>query len=194
MDTNVLGQNATALAISPCSEENWQFDASAERAASRQAKGLTKERFMLNRQKLIAACCADYRAHFAEVYGKTERLPSAVFEKIEAAVDGVINKALALVHAGNAQSVRRAFAHKANDMKFVLRTVATGEDDISLKEQLFACNLAIGAAEKRLDEVMGKKTPDYDREKALKAQIAKLMLTKQFISGEIAHQNKLSAE
>lgn len=189
---NVLSQSATAITLGGQSEENWDFVASAARAMDRKAKGLTKEAFACKRATLVSVCCADYRSHFAAIYGKSERLPSAVFEKIEAAVDACINAKLSLIHAGNAVSVRRTFSHKANDFKFVLRTVATGEDEISLEEQRFACKLALNQAEKRLTDQQAKKTPDYDREKEIKAQIMRLSLTLQFIEGEITHQAELT--
>jgi hypothetical protein len=186
-------QTASQLTVSNQPEENWDFDASANRAAERKAKGLTRERFELKRQVLIASCCADYRTHYAAIYGKSERLPSAVFENIESAVDALIARKLSVVHVGNAISVRRTFAHKPNDMKFVLRSTVVGEDDISLEEQHLACNIAITQAEKRLTDLHAKKTPDYDREKEVKAQIMRLTVTRTFIEGEIAHQAKLTS-
>lgn len=192
-NSNVLSQSATSIAVC-ATEADWQFDASAKRCSERQAKGLTQSKHMCNRQKLIAAMCAEYRSHFPAIYGKSERLPSDVFEKIEHAADTEILSLLALIHPGNAQSVRRAFAHKARDRKFVLRTVATGEDDISLKEQHLACQLALTQANKRLSDLMVKPTPDYDREKQVKTQIIELELTLQFIEGEMKHQAKLSVE
>jgi hypothetical protein len=192
--SNALSQSATEITLSVNGEASWDYVSSAIRAAERKAKGLTKERFELKRQTLISACCADYRSHFASVYGRTERLPSDVFEKIESAVDALIASKLAMIHTGNAVSVRRTFAHKPNDMKFVSRVTAVGEDEISLEEQHFACTLAIGQAVKRLTDLQAKKTPDYDREKEVKAQIMRLNLTREFIEGEIAHQNKLAAK
>lgn len=190
--SNALSQSASNLTLNGQSEQNWDFAASAYRAMDRKAKGLTKEAFTCKRQTIISVCCAEYRAHFAAIYGKSERLPSAVFEKIEDAVDAAIGAKLSLIHAGNAISVRRAFSHKANDFKFVLRTTAVGEDDISLAEQHLACVMALNQAEKRLTDQQAKKTPDYEREKEIKAQIMKLNLTLQFIEGEQKHQAELT--
>lgn len=189
--SNTLAQSATQLTVGGQTEENFDFNALAVRTAERKAKGLTKNAWNLKRNTLISVACQDYRAHFASIYGRTERLPSIVFEKIERALDSLIQEKLGLVNHLNAVSVRQGFAHKGNDMKFVLRTVATGEDDIPLTEQRFACNLAIGQCERRLADVEAKKTPDYDREKEIKAQIMRLNLTLSFIEGEIKHQESL---
>lgn len=186
--STALAQSATELTIDTHGEANFDFALHAKTAAQKQAKNLTRERWTLNRQKLIAQVCAVYRATFAAIYGKTERLPSAVFEKIERAVDELIDKQLSAVNRANSVSMRRAFAHKANDMKFVERVVVTGENELSLQEQHLGATIAITQANRRLDELMRKPTPDYDREKATRLMIAKLELTKSFIEGEIKHQ------
>lgn len=192
MSNTVLSQSATQLTPSLHSEQAFDFSAAAKRASTRSAKGLTRESRTLNRQKLVAMICADFRAHFASVYGKTERLPSDVFEKVELAVDTEIEACLKLVHGCNAATMRRAFAHKANDLKFVERVTITGENEIALKEQHFACTLAIGQCEKRLRELEAKKTPDLEREKSVKEQLMRLKLTMAFIEGEQKHQAEIA--
>lgn len=186
--STTLAPTVSSVVIMPNGEDTWDFEASALRASSRQAKGLTRERVSLNRQKLIASCCAEYRAHFAAIYGKTERLPSVIFERIEKAVDDLIAKTLKAIHSGNSISLRRAFAHKANDMKFVERVTAVGENEITLQEQKCGCTFALEQAKKRLIDLERKPTPDYEREKQMKQSIMKLELTMSFIEGEIAHQ------
>lgn len=191
--SNAIAQSATQVTLSTNGEEAYDFFQAADRAATRSAKGLVRESRTLNRQKLISMVCADYRMHFAAIYGKTERLPSAVFEKVELAVDAEIAKSLKLVHAGNATTMRRAFAHKANDLKFVERVTVVGENEISLAEQHLAATIAITAAERRLRDLEAKKTPDLERETAVKKQIMQLTLTKNFIEGEQKHQKELAA-
>jgi len=189
--SNAIAQSASVVTINPCGEENYDFLECAMRSSSRQSKGLTRERVFLNRQKLVASVCADYRAHFAAIYGKTERLPSVVFEKVESAVDTVIERNLKAVHTGNAISMRRAFAHKANDMKFVERVTCVGENELALQEQHCGCVIALEQAKRRLMDLEKKPNPDHEREKQVKQQIMKLELTKSFIEGEIAHQKAL---
>ena len=193
--SNAIAQSATSLTVSTTGgEDNFPFAERIETLAQKQAKGMTREKVLINKQKLTSQVCADYRAHFANLYGKTERLPSEIFEKIEKAVDTFIERNLKLVNPFNAQSVRRAFAVKFNDLMIVERVTAIGENTLSLKEQKFGIEIALGQANKRLDDLQAKKTPDYDREKELRAQIMKLTLVKDFILGELKHQEKLAAE
>lgn len=190
MNSNTLAPSATLLTPSGQTEENFPFAASVQMAMQRQVKAqsMTRERQMLNRGKLVSAVCADYRCHFASIYGKTERLPTAVFNKVETYVDEAINATLRAVHPMNAVSMRRAFKHKSNDMMFVESVTVSGENLITLKEQHLACNIAIGEANKRLTVLQAKNTPDFDREKAVKQQLMKLQLTLNFIEGEMQNQ------
>jgi len=190
--SQAIAQSATVLTVSGQSEENFDFNLSVTNAASRQAKGVTRERHMINRNKLVTAVCASYRAQFAAIYGKTDRLPSAIFEKIELAVDTFINATLKQVNSHNAISYRRAFYHAWKEMEITERVTCTGENKLTLQEQHLGVNLFIGQAERKLRDLEKKPTPDYEREKEVKAQIMKLQVTKQFIEGEIAHQSKLA--
>ncbi len=192
--SQAIAQSATQLTVSNTSEENFDFALSVSNAAVRQAKGVTRERQMINRNKLVSAVCADFRNHFASIYGKTERLPSVIFAKCEIEVDTFLTKTLANVHPMNAISFRRAFFHNSREMEITERVVNTGENKLTLAEQRLGVILFIGQAEKRLKELEAKPTPDYDREKEIKAQILKLSVTKQFIEGEIAHQSKVTTE
>lgn len=191
--TQILAQNATQLSVSGNSEAEYDFVQSAKIAAERKAKGMTRERWFLSRPKLISAICADYRARFASVYGKAERLPSSIFEKIEKAVDSVIASQLSQVNAQNVISLRRSFSHKSNQYKFVERVTATGENELALKEQLLGCHLAIGSVQRRLDDMSKSGRLTEDLRKDLQAQMMKLQLTENFIKGEIQHQEKAVA-
>jgi hypothetical protein len=191
--SNAIAQSATQLSVSPNGEAEFSFQDSVRRQAERTAKGTTRERQLLSRNKLVSATCADYRMHFPAIYGKTERLPSEVFGKIEAAVDSFLSEQFNRVNVNNALSLRRSFYHNSKEMEVSERIQLTGENKLTLKEQLFGCTMFISQAEKRLKELEAKPTPDYDREKAIKQQIMQLNLTKSFITGEIEHQSKLSA-
>lgn len=192
--SNAIKQSATDLAISPNGEAQFDFTACASRQAYKSAKGATRERQMLNRHKLIQYCVGDYRMHFAAIYGKTEKLPRDIFEKIEAAVDEHITKQLKEVNALNVVSYRRAFAHIPRQAEVVERVTIVGENKLVLKEQLLGVDIFIHAAEKRLKDLMAKPTPNFEREKSFQQQIMQLNLTKQYILGEIANQDKLAKE
>lgn len=196
MSHNVLSQSATQLTVSNATSE-WsevEFALSAKRCADRTAKGTTRERQLLKRNGnggLISMVCADYRGHFAAIYGKTERLPSAVFSLIEKAVDKFLSDKMSEVNVNNAISYRRGFYHDGRNMAVTERIQVTGENQLSLKEQHLGVNLFIGAAEKRLKDLEAKPTPDLDREKEVKAQIMRLTITRSFIEGEMKHQEEL---
>src|SRR2546429_3816569 len=92
--SNALAQNATDLAVSGQSEENFDINACVRRNAERTAKGTTRERQFLQYNKLISTCCADYRSHFPAIYGKSERIASDAFGKIDKAVTEFIQAQL----------------------------------------------------------------------------------------------------
>ena len=190
--SNAIAQSATILSVSTNGEKDFDIPASVRRQAERTAKGVTRERQMLNRNKLISSACADYRMHFPAIYGKTERLPSEIFTKIEEAVDSFIQTQLCRVNSTNVLNLRRSFFHNWKDKEITERVQLTGENKLSLKDQLFGTTVFLASAEKRLKELQAKPTPDYDREKAVKENIMKLELTRQFIKGEIEHQEKLA--
>lgn len=194
--SNATSQSATTNAVSNAAglEDAYPFEERLTTMAARQAKGVTRERQALNRNKLVSALCADYRAHFPAIYGKTDRLPSAKYEEIETAVDNYIQAQLNKVNKHNVISYRRAFHHDFNQQRVTERVIATGENMLSLEEQHFGVVIFIGVAERKLAELEKKPTPDYEREKQVKEQLMKLNVTKSFIEGEIAHQKKLATE
>ncbi len=192
--SNAIAQSATTLAVSPTGESQFDIADSVRRCAERTAKGTTRERQFLQRNKLMSTVCADYRSHFPAIYGKTERLPSEVYERIESEVDKFITSQLGRVNNLNVISLRRGFFHNAKEMEITERIINTGENKLTLKEQLLGANIFITSAEKRLSDLERKPTPDYEREKEVKAQIMRLNLTKQFIMGEMDHQSKAATE
>jgi hypothetical protein len=192
--SNAIAQSATAIAVSPTGEASFDIAQSVKRCAERTAKGTTRERQFLQRNKLMSGACADYRSHFPAIYGKTERLPSEVFQRIETEVDKFITSQLNRVNTLNVIGLRRGFHHNQKEMEITERIINTGENKLTLKEQLLGATIFITSAEKRLKDLEAKPSPDYDREKEVKAQILRLTMTKDFIMGEIAHQEKAKTE
>lgn len=192
--TKALAQQATNLAPSGNTEDNFDIVACITRCAERTAKGATRERKFLQYNKLVSAACADYRGHFPMIYGKSERLPSNIFEKIENAVNEFISKTLNAVNVTNVIGQRRGFYHNQREMEVTERVTNVGENKLTLQEQLLGVNIFIGQAEKRLKDLQQKPTPDYEREKEVKQQIMRLQVTKDFILGEIKHQEKAKEE
>ena len=192
--SNATAQSATNLAPSAQGEDNFDFKSSVERASSRQAKGMTRSRNEVNRNKLLNAVRADYRSQFPAIYSKTDRIPSATNDKLEAAVDEHIKGMLAMVNALNCTTVRRSFSHKASQMKFVEKVTAVGENELSLIEQRLGCTLAMGQLDRREQDAEKGNRLTEEMRKEFAQQKMKLQLTKQFIEGEIQHQSKLVEE
>jgi hypothetical protein len=184
--SNATAQSTSELTKTGQSEKNWDYAASVARAASRKTTGITREAHNLRRQQLVDSCKADYRAHFASVYGKTDRLPTDIFNAIELAVDTFITSQLGRINAANAISFRRGFYWAEKDMSVTERVTAVGENKITLQEQKLGIVIFIAQAKKRLKDLEAKPTPDLDAEKECKSRIMRLEVTKSFIEREIA--------
>ncbi len=153
--------------------------------AERATKGVTRERFMLNREKLVNAVRAKWKSLMG-VENKGGRVPSEIDNTINDCVDAFITRTLTAVNATNAQSVTRSFAHDARNMAVVENVTARGRNILVLNEQKLGCTLLIGAQEKRLTTLQAKKTPDYDAEANCKKAIERLQLTHAHITATIA--------
>lgn len=190
----VLSQSATNIAVSSTPEEQFDFALAAERACKRNAKGMTRERSEINRNKVLNAVRADYRSHYPAIYSKTDRIPSDINDKLEAAVDAYIEGCLKQVNLANCTGIRKSFSHKASQMKFVEKVTVTGENEISLKEQSFACTTALEQLNRREADAEKRNNCTDEMRKAFREQRMRLEVTKTFITREIEHQNKVVAE
>jgi hypothetical protein len=192
-----LGQSTNGVAISSRPEEEFDFNASAKRACERRVKNkeasMTQERLTFNRQKLISAVCAEYRAHYPSLYKGSERLPTVLYEKVEAAVDNQITEALSKVNATNIISHRAGYHFDYRQSRYTWRLINTGENLLTFKEQHLASTIHIEKLNRTLSMLEAKKTPDYEREKEVKEQLMKADATRSFIEAKIAELQKLEA-
>src|SRR5215813_5286581 len=164
--SKILANSATKLAVSPHKgEADFDFQLCVKRNADRAAKGTTRERQLLNRNKLVSACCNDYKSHFTAIYGKTDLLPHDIYNRINDEVDKFLQAQFNRVNLSNALSLRRGFYHNFRGLEVTERITILGENKLELKEQLFGCNMFIEAANKRLNDLMQKPTPNFDLEK-----------------------------
>jgi hypothetical protein len=192
--SQAIAQSATVLtkSVGGNGESDYPF---SERlltiAARKSGNGITRERLTLGKQSLIDSLRVDYRSHFAAIYGKSERLPSDVNDKIETTVGEFIATQLNRVNSANVIGFRRAFHWKEKDSSITERMTTTGENSLPLQEQHHGIVAFIVAAEKRLKDLEGKVTPDYEAEKELRNRIVRLNNTKAFIEREIQHQQDL---
>jgi hypothetical protein len=159
MSNAVLAQSATQLTVSNHGEESYPFNEVAKKLAVKAIKGATRESFTLNRGKLISSVVNDYKARFAAIYNPKEHLPSAVFQKIEDAVDLIIKEQLERVSTKNAVSWRRSFSHKAAQQSIVDRITIIGENTLPLDEQHLGVNILISDVNRKIEDFMNGKLP-----------------------------------
>jgi hypothetical protein len=188
-----IAQSATQLAVSPNGEHEFDFNLVAKNASFSDSKGLTREKAMLQRSKLITSVVNTYRSHFSSIYGRKDVLPKDIFEKIEQAVDLVIAEAMSAVHNCNVISMRRAFHYQKSSMSVTERVTVVGENILTLREQKLGITLYIGQAEKRLRELQAKPTPNHDAEKKLNERLMNLGITKSFIETELQKLEEVQA-
>ena len=184
--SNAIGQNATNSAVSGSSEDNFDWAAVVNRAASRKCQGMTMEKLAISRAALASAAMAEYRALFSSVYSKGDRLPENLAEKAYKEADKYIASKLGLVHANNVVSVQRKYHYKRNGMQFVERVIATGENLLRLEEQHLACNILLRDTKRRLDKLMASPTTTADKEQVLRDRINELEMTLLYIEGQQA--------
>ncbi len=163
--------------------------------AERATKGVTRQRFMLNREKLVNAVRAKWKSLVGEsrrdeqgnVLPALARVPSEIDDTINTCVDNFINATLrSNLHAANLQSVTRSFAHDARNLMVVESVTAKGRNILAMNEQKLGITLLIGAQEKRLTALQAKKTPNHEAELNCNKAIAKLKLTHAHIMATIA--------
>lgn len=193
---NALAQNATDLVTSNGASD-WDdtlFDLAVKNAAERSAKGMTRERQMLNRSKLITSVCQQYRAAYSSVYAKGANLPSDVFASVTKAVDKFIMKSMARINYENILSFRAFNYVDFGKMRVTSRSQLTGEDMLTLERQIGAVDVAISLAEAALTKLMtknalpGTSNPNYEKEKELRIRIQKLYDIKAYIAREMKNQ------
>lgn len=195
--SNAIGQSATQLATSVAVlPEAYPFDVRLNKIAQQKlgSSGITLERQMLVRNKLFSALCADYRAHFCQIYSKTDKFPQEVVDAIHKAVDSYITSQLNKVHTQNVISYRRAFHHNYNKSMVTERVIVTGENLISLQEQHLGINLFIGNANRRLTDLdkAGRLTDEL--EKDIREQITRCEATKAAIEAKMKNLEQLQSK
>lgn len=198
--SNILAQNATQLAVSN-SQSDWdesRFADAVYRAMQRKVgkSGITTERLMMKRNELISAVCSDYRAHFAAIYGKSDRLPSDVHAKIVEQVDKATASQLTRINPTNCINLREYYYADFKQLEITQRVTATGENKVLLQHQLTACNSFVSQIERRIRDLESQNmTPkNLDMLKEAKARLNKFNMLHEFIKGELAHQAKLTEE
>lgn len=190
MSPNILAQSVTQLSVS--SPDVIDFAAIVQKNSARSVKGVTRERLLLNFNKLCNACRDEVRSLLGIQKG---RLPDEINVKVEEAVQVFIQQQVNRVHPGNALSFRTYFAHDFRNLRVVERVNALGENTLALKEQSFGVTLLLNKAEERLTKFKADLNR-YTREgeEALQKTITELSLTKKHIEASIAAITKVTTE
>ena len=162
--SNAIAQTSNTVALSTCSVDQFDFAAAVRKYATRsdKIKGNTKDVRSLKRNKLISGVCAVFRDHYPSLFAKrddkgniidqTQRVPAEYHEKIVLAVDEFITKSLAEFCQDTLEFTRR-HVHKAKRHIFVEVRTAKDEQEINWKDQHCACVIAIGAVNRRIQDL-----------------------------------------
>lgn len=142
--------------------------------ASRKASGLTIAALNLRRSEVLSGVASEWKS--MNGFERKARVPDETWNEFEAEFDKLVDTQLAKFRE-DAVNCRTFAAHKAKDMCFVKAMTIRREEAMSLAEQHLFCNIAINAAEKRVDKAMD------DAEKLAKARkvLEKLQATMKHI-------------
>ena len=199
--SNAIAPSTSLLVPSVLPELEYPFGERLLTLAARKSGGTIRASYALKPQALIDSLRNDYRCHYASVYGKSDKLPSAIIEKIRAEVDSFLAKMLDGVNASNVISSSKKFFWRENDKDVTERVINTGENELSMQEQRDGINALITQSETRLKALENEKLPDhekigqhYEKIKQLASRILRMNSTKTFIEAEIQHQQELAKQ
>lgn len=206
---NTLSNNATSLAVSSVSMDDFDFLASCKRCALRKlpANQLTTVALTMGRSKLIAAVCSDFKSHYPSVFEKrdssgnrvpSERLDETTYERVSKAVDAFLEEQFSVFtsHKDELVKVSSRFAHLSGKKDVIMRHTIQRDEVISLKERRFGITLFIGETERQIEKynkqsaVMSEVT--MERVKKLEKRLVKEQETLANIDLQIAQQKTVS--
>jgi hypothetical protein len=198
--SNAIAPSTSLLVPSVLPEPEYPFGERLLTLAARKSGGTIRASYTLKSQALIDSLRNDYRCHYAGIYGKSDKLPSAVIDKIRSEVDLFLARMLAGVNSSNVISSSKKFIWRENDKDVMERVVLTGENELTMQEQRDGIDALIYQSEKRLKSLENKKLqeneklPHYEKIKKLASQILRMNSTKLFIEAEIQHQQELAKQ
>jgi hypothetical protein len=190
--SNAIAPSTSLLVPSVLPEPEYPFGERLLTLAARKSGGTIRASYSLKPQALIDSLRNDYRCQYASIYGKNDKLPSSVIEKIRDEVDSFLAKMLAGVNASNVISSSKKFYWRENDKDVTERVVNTGENELTMQEQRDGINSLITQGEKRLKSLENEQLPDYEKIKKLASRILRMNSTRTFIEAEIQHQQELA--
>lgn len=162
---NVLTNNATSLAISSNTPENWPFAEMVAKVASRKvgASGITRSSTTVNRGALISGVCNEFRSSFPTLFSKRDdkgniigaehRLTTEWLDKVVFHVDEFLDKRYEEFTKNDCKVSNTRFVHQASKADVILRHTLVRDEVISLQEQKFGIGLYIGETERQIKKL-----------------------------------------
>jgi hypothetical protein len=203
-------QTINETAVSSIPMEQWDFHARIPKIAARKVgtNGITISSYEMNRNKLVASACAEFRDHYTALLVKRDdtgniipaslRIPSEYYDKAVSAVDAFIKSKMDefLDNPDQLAPVRQRFVHQAAKHTVIIRHTMVRNEIVSLQKQHLGIVLLIGETNRLIKKYDAQKaewsTETCERVNKLQARLAKEELTLAKLDEEIAKQKTVS--
>lgn len=167
---SILANNATDLAISVNTPDNWPFDAVVQKVATRKvgASGLTKSSVTVNRNSLISGVCNEFRSAFPSMFAKRDdkgniigegkdahamRLTEEWLDKVIYHVDAFLDARYEEFTKNDCSVSNTRFVHRSSKKDVILRHTLIRDEIIALQEQKLGIMLYMGETKRQLDKI-----------------------------------------
>lgn len=205
----VLANNASDLAISTNTPENYPFAERVAKIAMRKvsASGLTTKSFSVNRGALISSVCVDFRSTFPSLFAKRDdkgniidgtvtRVPESFYDVIVTHVDEFIQEQYDSFTKNDCKVSNTRFVHQSAKKDVFLRHTLVRDEVIGLQEKKCGITLFIGETKRQIaklnaqQSVLSEKTEE--RLKKLEKRLVKEQETLDGINIEVAKQKTVT--
>lgn len=168
---NVLSNNATDLAVSTNTPEQYPFAERVAKIAARKvsASGLTTRSMSINRGGLISAVCADFRATFPSLFAKRDdkgniiegsmRLSEQWLDIVVKHVDEFVQAQYEAFTKNECKVSNTRFVHQGSKKDVILRHTLVRDEVIALQEQKLGIMLFVGETKRQMDKLNNQSTP-----------------------------------
>ena len=152
--SQVIGQSAVMLAVSPVELLDFPFGEVVAKLANRQsANKSVKSQYTFNRQSLCDSVKNEVCRTYPQLFPK-HHVDGETWDKIRSVVESFIVTAMKAVTADNIVKQRSAFAYDSKAGRTVMRHVQTAEDLLAIKEERFGTIMLRNEAEQRLAKLV----------------------------------------
>lgn len=169
---NVLAQNATDIAVSASTPENYPFAERVAKIAERKvgASGLTRSSVTVNRNALMSGVCADFRNTFPSLFakrddkgniieGQVNRVPDKWYDVIVKHIDEFIDNQFERFTKNECKVSNTRFVHQGAKKDVILRHTLVRDEIIALQEQKLGIMLFIGETKRQIDKLNNQSVP-----------------------------------